>query len=67
MGSACAVKYCELMRNQNWFGYRREIIGLILDSCFKSFSRLAVEIGHKHSDFPEFLIKVGYFIIKNTL
>lgn len=67
MGSACAIKYCELIKQHNWNEYRRVIIGLILDSCFQSFSQLAVEIGHKHSDFPKFLIKAGYFILKNTL
>lgn len=67
MGSACAIKYCEMMHNYKWNDYRREILGIVLDSCFKSFSKLAVEIGHKHSDFPQFLIKAGYFIIKGTL
>jgi hypothetical protein len=67
MGSVCAIKYCELMKNHNWVSYRKDIIGLVLDSCFESFSRLAVEIGHKNSDFPEFMIKAGYYIIKSTI
>lgn len=49
MGSASAIKYCELMQDYRWYDYRSEILGLVLDSCFKSFGKLAVQIGHKHS------------------
>jgi hypothetical protein len=46
---------------------KRDILGVILDSCFRSFSKLVVEIGHKYSEYPELLIKAGYFLVKGTL
>lgn len=49
MGAASALKYCELMQNYRYNDYKKEILGIILDSCFKSFDKLAVEIGNKHS------------------
>lgn len=67
MGSACAVKYCQMIQSRTHFQERPAVIGMILDSCFRSFSQLAIEIGQKTSDMPQLLIKAGYFIIKGTL
>jgi pimeloyl-ACP methyl ester carboxylesterase len=59
MGSVCAIKYCELMHQKYPLSanYRDEILGLVLDSAFKSFSKLVVEIGNTKTDVPKFLIK----------
>lgn len=62
MGSACAIKYCEMIG-----GYRDHVVGLILDSSFKSFSQLVCEIAYKQSKLPNFLVCAGYHIIKGTL
>ena len=45
MGAACAVKYSEMNQRSRNIEEREQILGLIMDSCFNSFSRLAVEIG----------------------
>jgi hypothetical protein len=42
-------------------------LGVVLDSCFRSFDQLAVEIGRRHSEVPAFLIKMGYYLIRGTL
>lgn len=34
-----------------------EIIGIILDSPFRSFSKLVVEIGSTQSEIPKFLVQ----------
>lgn len=67
MGSACAVKYCQLAQKNTFITKRVSIIGMILDSCFRSFSKLAVQIGHKQSDIPQLLVKAGFYIIRGTL
>ena len=67
MGSACALKFCELINNSYQRLVKKEVIAVILDSCFRSFSKLVVEIGNKYSDYPELLIKAGYFFVKGTL
>ena len=46
---------------------REHILGLVMDSCFNSFSRLAVEIGSNRADVPSFLVKAGFMIIKGKL
>jgi hypothetical protein len=46
---------------------RKEVLGVVLDSCFRSFEQLAVEIGRRHSEVPAFLIKMGYYLIRVTL
>ena len=60
MGAASAVKHCQGRDNTS-------ILGLVLDSCFKSFEQLATEIGRKQTDIPEVLIKIGLFFIRSTL
>jgi hypothetical protein len=67
MGAASAVKYCELVQTYRYGDTRKEVLGMILDSCFRSFDQLAVEIGDRHSDFPSFLIKMGYYLIRSSL
>lgn len=49
MGAASAVKYCELVQTYRYGDTRKEVLGIVLDSCFRSFDQLAVEIGDKHS------------------
>lgn len=66
MGAASAIKYCELVETFQ-VSSQQEVIGVILDSCYKSFDKLAVEIGNRHSELPEFLIKMGYIFIRGTL
>ena len=70
MGSASAIKYSEMVydKSRTLLSYQNEeIIGLILDSSFKSFSKLLVEIGHTQSEIPKFIVQAGFFIIRNTL
>lgn len=67
MGAASALKYCELVQHYRCNDYRNEVLGVVLDSCFKSFEELAVEIGNKHSELPSFMIKMGYYLIKGSL
>lgn len=43
------------------------MVGLVLDSCFKSLSKLVVEIGKQQSEVPALLVKAGYYIIKGTM
>lgn len=66
MGAASAIKYCELVESFQ-VSSQQLVIGVILDSCYKSFDKLAVEIGNRHSELPEFLIKMGYLFIRGTL
>jgi pimeloyl-ACP methyl ester carboxylesterase len=42
MGAASAIKYCEHINESIPQDFKRDIVGVILDSCFKSFSTLAV-------------------------
>ena len=42
MGAACAVKYVELVEKSRRLEERSQVMAIILDSCFASFSRLAV-------------------------
>ena len=67
MGSACAVKYCQMIEKSRIIEEKEQVLGIILDSCFKSFSKLVVEIGNQQSDVPAFLVKAGFMLIKNTL
>lgn len=67
MGAASALKYCELVQHYRCNDYRNEVLGVVLDSCFKSFEELAMEIGNKHSELPSFMIKMGYYLIKGSL
>jgi hypothetical protein len=67
MGAACAVKYSEMVERSRLIDEREHIIGLIMDSCFNSFSRLAVEIGSNRAEIPSFLVKAGFMMIKGKL
>lgn len=67
MGSAAALKYCEHLIEKEHPDIQSEIMGVILDSCFKSFSELAVEIGSSQSDVPQFLVKLGYRLLKSSI
>ena len=64
MGAVACVKFIEMM-NVNYLPY--DILAIILDSPFKSFKQLIIEIGAKRSELPQFLVHAGYFFIKKTL
>lgn len=46
MGAACALKYYQFMQTSQ---QGLPLSGIILDSCYRSFKQLAIEIGHRHS------------------
>lgn len=52
MGAVSAIKYSELVyeKSKSVLSYQKdEVVGLILDSSFKSLSKLLIEIGHTQS------------------
>ncbi len=67
MGAASAIKYCELVQTYRLGHASQEVLGVILDSCFRSFDQLAMEIAHTHSQVPAFILRLGYYFIRGTL
>ena len=65
MGAVCAIKFLEMIESRKHsLKNQTEIKGLVLDSPFKSFTKLAIELGEKTSNLPRLMVKGFFHLLK---